>query len=156
VAPDGYHLGCTGTQDGMTQPQLATAHMLLRDAFRVGYRVFHHGDCVGADEEFAGLAHALGFYVIGHPCDIEPKRAFFPSDETLPVKRPMDRNDDIVASSRWILAGPSGRTEERRSGTWATVRRARKACQGLILIYPQGDYETEVLWNLVHDDIDMV
>lgn len=133
----------------MTPPQLAAARQLLQYAYDRGYRVFHHGDCVGADEELAGLAHAVGFYVVGHPCDIESKRAFFPSDETRPVKRPMARNDDITNESRWVLAAPKGRTEERRSGTWATIRRARRACEGLVKIYPEGDYETEVSWNPV-------
>lgn len=39
----------------------------------------------------------------------------------------MDRNDVLVARAEVLLAFPKTRFEERRSGTWATIRRARKA-----------------------------
>ncbi len=39
----------------------------------------------------------------------------------------MERNDLVVAEGDWLVAFTRGPGEIRRSGTWATVRRARKA-----------------------------
>ena len=47
----------------------------------------------------------------------------------------MLRNDLTVSYTDVLLAVPATSVEERRSGTWATVRRARKAgCE--IRFYP--------------------
>lgn len=48
-------------------------------------------------------------------------------------ERYMRRNDALVAKpTDRLLAFPPSRTEELRSGTWATVRRARKALVSVI------------------------
>lgn len=122
----------------MTLLQLATVEWLIADLRAKDYTTLHHGDCIGADFQFATLARAAGMIVVGHPCDIEAKRARFDNDETYAPKPPMERNDDIVAASQWILAGPKRTTEEVRSGTWATIRRARRASCGLTIVYPDG------------------
>jgi hypothetical protein len=47
----------------------------------------------------------------------------------------MKRNDALIADASTLLAFPATATEQVRSGTWATVRRARK--RGLdVRIYP--------------------
>jgi hypothetical protein len=42
-----------------------------------------------------------------------------------------------------VIACPFERTEQQRSGTWATVRMARKAGKPLVIVYPQGDERRE-------------
>lgn len=55
----------------------------------------------------------------------------------------MKRNDALIADADVLLAFPQGEVEQIRSGTWATVRRARK--RGMdVRIYPldsQSIYE---------------
>lgn len=47
----------------------------------------------------------------------------------------MDRNDALVAACDLLLAYPRTDREQLRSGTWATIRRARKA-RKMIIIHP--------------------
>jgi len=63
----------------------------------------------------------------------------------MPIKRPLERNSDIVADSDLLLATPRFYEEELRSGTWATVRRARKANKPLIIVWPNGKVDWEKL-----------
>lgn len=49
----------------------------------------------------------------------------------------MLRNDELVAQADLLLAFPETQVEQLRSGTWATIRRARKA--GVpVQIFPLG------------------
>jgi hypothetical protein len=138
-------LGFTGRRSVPTDDQrlwLISRYLELRD----DVTEVHHGDCVGADEFFARLTLWFrtnlaytdedGGYrrdpclpvIHSHPCDIEGMRAFTTSDVTHEVKPPMVRNLDVVQCSDLILALPSGQeSRHRRSGTWATIRRARDA-----------------------------
>lgn len=51
----------------------------------------------------------------------------------------MRRNDLLVALADIVVAFPKTETEEIRSGTWATIRRARKA--GVTLqLYPLAEF----------------
>jgi hypothetical protein len=45
---------------------------------------------------------------------------------------------DIVVESELLIATPKEVKEQLRSGTWATVRRARKVGIPIILITPDG------------------
>ncbi len=132
-------VGFTGTQQGMTDLQkyqlaLRIEKLILEN----GAIYFHHGDCIGADEESHHIAIGLGLKVIVHPCDINAKRAYC----TLNVefcyssKPPLDRNKDIVNQSDILLAAPKGRIEELRSGTWSTVRFAKKQKKPFEIINP--------------------
>lgn len=117
--------GVTGTQGGTGIRELAVLRDLLLE---LGVTELHHGDCIGVDAQAADLANNLGIRTIAHPCDIEDKRAHWPSDEVWPVQKPLVRNRDIVAVSDVLIALPSGLVERRRgSGTWATIRYGRAA-----------------------------
>ena len=90
----------------------------------------HHGDCIGADTEAADIAFELGYTddrIIVHPSTLEHKRAHNPHGTVLPVKPPLERNTDIAKACTILIACPNTTAEQQRSGTWATVRRARAA-----------------------------
>lgn len=98
---------------------------------------FHHGNCVGADALACNFAHMAGFKTISHPCDVASMRAFGTiNDETRPIKKPLHRNHDIVNECEILIASPESLEEIIRSGTWATVRYARKQNKPIILLDP--------------------
>jgi hypothetical protein len=112
---------------------------LLRSFFYDGYEWLHHGDCIGADE-FAHGCWRLGTdgKVWLHPPSDPRKRAFCGADrEEKPVPY-LARNDNIVASVRVLLAAPNSMTENLRSGTWATIRYARKKGIPIYIVLPNG------------------
>jgi hypothetical protein len=137
------HVGFTGTQAGCTEPQLASLCALLID---LDARILHHGDCIGADAQAHDLARILGMRVELHPPDDGRKRAWCAMHEdewVYPARYYLDRNADIVNSARILLACPSEETgESLRSGTWATVRAARRRGKHIAVIRPSGRVET--------------
>lgn len=128
------NVGFTGTQRGMTVGQWDALLRLLMN--RVGN--FHQGDCVGSDAQAAHGARCLGFRIIGHPPTIDAKRAFFPADEWREPLSYLERNHKIVIASQEMIATPGEFEEQLRSGTWATIRYARRVGRPLHVIYPDG------------------
>lgn len=132
------HIGVTGTQTGMTSAQKEwIAEIFLRIA-RAEKVVLHHGDCVGADQECHNMASMLGWKTVAHPCDIDSKRANCKATEVREVKPPLVRNKDIVNESEIMYAFPKEMNEVLRSGTWATIRYARKRYKQMVIVYPDG------------------
>lgn len=131
VTRDDFHVGFTGTQEGMTVEQVdVVRRMMRRLAERHGDRLrAFHGDCVGADFQFDDVCRLLGVWRGIYPSNIKAKRAHCEARgavEMAPEAPPLERNTRIVVASRDLLiAGPKG-PEEMRSGTWSTVRRGRK------------------------------
>lgn len=122
-----YSVGFTGTRAGMTPSQKAQFRARLREIKAEHPNAeFHHGSAVGADAEAAQIAREEGFRVVSHPSNLPAQTATTVNDETLPAKPPLTRNRDIVAASDVMLAAPRTDKEERRSGTWATIRHARE------------------------------
>lgn len=129
-------VGFTGTRRGMTDEQAHTVRQYLL-AWRP--EEVHHGDCVGADEQFHNMAQGEARVVIHPP--VEPAyRAHCDGHNTVirPPRPYLDRNQDIVDASDALLATPKEHSEVLRSGTWATVRRAREAGLDLVIINPKG------------------
>jgi hypothetical protein len=98
----------------------------------------HEGDCIGSDAQAATAARATGFRIIGHPPTNESKRAFFAADEWRPAADYLVRNHNIVDASEQLIATPGEFTEVLRSGTWSTVRYARKQRKPVWMILPDG------------------
>jgi len=122
-----HHVGFSGSSRGMSVNQEGAVRNMLRRLRKQGHVIFHHGDCVGADEEAHELAWRLHCDIVIHPPTDPKARAWCPSQtvrEPLPY---LERNKAIVRESGLLLATPASRTEVLRSGTWATIRYARKA-----------------------------
>ena len=122
------HIMITGTQEGLSDNQYKQVYNLLLEMYENNHSevCLHHGDCIGVDAEVNKIARALGYYTIAHPCDIEEKRAFSQSDETLEPLPPLVRNRIMVDESSFVIACPKQDKEILRSGTWATIRYAKK------------------------------
>lgn len=132
------NLGLTGTQEGLNANQFEAVKRVLSGMHHMIAEV-HHGDCIGADVELVTLINELypDIRIISHPPIKDGKRAWFPSDLTHRAKPYLHRNRDIVEASDVLWAFPAG-AEKLRSGTWSTVRYARKVNKPYTLFTPDG------------------
>jgi hypothetical protein len=73
-----------------------------------------------------------------HPPVIPTKRAFKTGDILWPEYPYMERNQHIVDCADVLIATPSTSVEQLRSGTWATIRRARRKEIPVYLVHPDG------------------
>lgn len=129
-------VGFTGTRWGMTPHQSSSFLELVKTLNIVE---FHHGDCVGADADAHHIIQSnTEAKIVIHPPNNESGRAFCEAECILPKKEYLVRNHDIVNSSDILIATPGECTEQLRSGTWATIRYARKAGKKVYIIVPDG------------------
>lgn len=105
--------------------------------------VLHHGDCIEADHLAHMLARRLGMSIVLHPPTIGSKRAYCDYDERRGEQPYLCRNHNIVLETEKLVAVPSSAFEQVRSGTWSTVRYARKLKRPIYIITPFGELETE-------------
>lgn len=130
-------IGVTGSRYGPTQVQRIWLFGMLAEAQAV-----HHGACVGVD----AAAHSLALtYEL--PVTVHPPQDLTHADTSTMVPLPgitvrerrsyLTRNQNIVDECEVLLALPMG-PEERRSGTWATVRYARKIGRRGWICQPDG------------------
>lgn len=128
-------VGFTGTQHGMTNLQKL---MFVGVLARLCPNQFHHGDCIGADAEADALVreHAPKCFIVIHPPEDETKRAFCHAHKVMPPKPYLDRNRAIVFACEELVAAPQDRVEEIRSGTWMTIRAARRSGKTIHMVWP--------------------
>jgi hypothetical protein len=136
-------LGFTGTQKGMTDEQILTVRKILNEP---SIEEVHSGDCIGADTDFIQILTNIHggdakYMSVGHIPDNDSKRSFLKYGEERKPKPYLERNHDIVDESDVLLATPKEYTEQLRSGTWTTVRYAKKQGKKVILVYPNGKVE---------------
>lgn len=135
------HVGFTGTQAGMTEAQFLQVGNLLLD---LGATDLHHGDCFGADADAHKIATQGVFLDVihVHPPTNPGRQALcavrFGQDIVYPKKSYLERNRDIVDSACALIATPKEMTETLRSGTWATIRHARKIGKPVWIVWPDG------------------
>lgn len=134
-------IGFTGTRKGMTDAQYYTFVFLCSNLFH-GHtdNEWHDGDCIGADAETHDLVAVMdGLKLHGHPSNLRRQRALNLYDVDYDEYPPLVRNKHIVDAVDLMFATPEGVDEEMRgSGTWATIRYARKQDKPLIIIFPNG------------------
>lgn len=137
-------VGFTGTKMGTSDPQLGS---LIEIVEGLDFEKAHHGDCLGADEEFHVILRTVAEHVkiIGHlPVD-NKARAFCDFDEERKPLPYIKRNHNIVDGVDIMISCPNGTKELRRgSGTWATIRYTRKQKVPLVIIWPDGTCTYEV------------
>lgn len=139
-------VGFTGTRKGITKPQVIRITQAL---YSLGTTWFVHGGAIGCDR----IAHWIATEA-GIKTRIRPATGFDPAwltpevpdtfvDEVLPEKPPLERNRDIVNDAQYMLACPFTYGEELKSGTWMTIRYARKLHKPLAIIWPDGTQQLE-------------
>lgn len=99
---------------------------------------FHHGVCVGSDEQAHYVAAGLKYWTVGHPPVKTVKMSAVVCDETREPRDYLPRNHDIVDETEVLVATPQKMREELRSGTWATVRYARALGREIYVVWPNG------------------
>ncbi len=111
-----------------------TQKLELRQILRYFHRgLFHHGDCIGADAEAHDIAREFSYGVEIHPPLESRKRAWCSSMLVHDPKPYLERNHDIVDACHLLIACPAG-PEVMRSGTWATIRYARRTGVPVVII----------------------
>ena len=126
----------TGTRGGCTQEQKNSLKSLLH---RVAPSTLVHGDCLGVDQEAGVLAIEEGIRVHLYPSTLSEFRAHSDGVVIEDPSPPLYRNKRMVDSVQLVLAVPSTYKNVTRSGTWYTVRYARKQGVPVILLYPNGE-----------------
>lgn len=141
-------VGFTGSRLGMVEYQkilFQTVMVMIKCKEDFS---FHHGDCLGADAQAHTIAAEVGAMEIHiHPPENPTLRAFcdrfYPeivhSHEPKPYA---ERNKDIVRACSILLATPRTMQEVKRSGTWSTVRFARKQKVATLIVPP---YHTPIM-----------
>jgi predicted Rossmann fold nucleotide-binding protein DprA/Smf involved in DNA uptake len=130
-------IGFTGTQKGMSEYQKRiVSEMLMNLSIKTDLEC-HHGDCIGADEQFHSII-PMGSKIVIHPPDNNSKRAHCNRvfSEIKPEKPYLKRNKDIVSESELLIATPNTKQEQLRSGTWSTIREAKRQNKQVIIVYP--------------------
>lgn len=133
-------VGFTGTREGMTQPQRTKVYRLLRE---LAPTWAHHGDCIGADDQFHELARLAGAKIMLHPPEKPDLRAFRIGDYTAEEKHYLERNRDIVDACEVLIATPKESTPQYRGGTWYTIGYARLQGHKTVIVWPDGSTSTE-------------
>lgn len=136
-------IGFTGTRRGMTPIQRARVrHELFNRTAWFDRGEFHHGDCIGADAQAHELAAELGYATHAHPPTDPSWRTRCAADvvhEALPY---LERDRVIAAVCDVLVAAPDGPERLRGSGTWATVRAARRMGRAVVVVGPDGSQMT--------------
>ncbi len=125
-------IGFTGTREGMNNEQKTKVFELL-NTFINKKIIALHGDCVGADTDFHKLCtefktkNVIDLTIVVYPPDKNQLRAYNNADIVMKEKSYLQRNDDIIANCDILIGCPFDKnTEILRSGTWSTIRKARK------------------------------
>lgn len=146
------NIGFTGSREGMNKAQHQALKRLLDDFIAEQAATtpdsvpqFHHGDCVGADALSGDVAHDAGYEMHIHPPSIGTLRAYCANRYSATVYDAfpyLTRNKNIVDSTDILVSTPNG-PETTRSGTWSTIRYARKKSKEIWIVYPNGKVEKE-------------
>lgn len=139
-------VGVTGSRQGMEYWQ---KRKFQRYLLHFKFIEFHHGDCIGVDEETHDVVRQRdpNIPIIIHPPLNSHYRAYcghlggnLVDHKTiiLPEAEYIQRNHNIVDACDILIAIPKEQHEVVRSGTWATVRYAIKQEKPVRLILPPG------------------
>ena len=144
----------TGSRHGCTAPQFAalTRHLeAVRENQISQTMTAIHGGCIGADRQFHDICRerlwGTAVRIVIHPASNVPKELtdWSDADELLPARSTREQNEAIVRAARGLLlacpAGVENDPGQLRSGTWQTVRMARRLGVGLVVVMPDGSIQ---------------
>jgi len=168
-------LGFTGTKYGISKFQEESFIKVLEALYEYT-ECFSHGDCVGADKRAHQIVLRLPINIHIFPPNKRIYKAFtFESSPGLCLVNPLTSSEDIIAvkkclngvdiflhkaddylsrdrsivrNSDVLVACPGQNSEQIRSGTWYTIRQARKRKIPIYKIFPMGKIEVENKLNL--------
>ncbi len=103
--------------------------------------IFRHGGCEGSDTDAHNIIKNFPTLIFVHPGTRAQYLNFNNLKSTTKVFEPkpfLERNHDIVNLTGHFLACPNSKIEQVRSGTWATIRYAKKINKPVYIIYPDG------------------
>jgi hypothetical protein len=104
----------------------------------LGATELHHGDCTGWDKQAHDLAVSMGIKTVAHPPSNPSMRAWCKADIVMPEDDYLARNRRIVDAVAFMVAAPD-KPACNRSGTWSTVRYAkRRGVNGVVLTPPRN------------------
>jgi hypothetical protein len=133
-------VGFTGTRSGMTDYQKALIKKELESAWANHPDLMViHGDCIGADADFDEIAMNLGIPREIFPCHLSSMRAWRNKYGAICTREPiapLKRNERIVEAVDILIAAPYSSEEQVRSGTWHTIRYARKIKKQHLIFWP--------------------
>lgn len=133
--------GITATRDGLTVKQRRTFRQYVVER---GGGEYHHGSCVGGDADAHAILRDVAkkvpmlVRIVLHMPDNPRHVAQCDGDEVRDPLPYLMRNHNIVDETRLLIGLPNGMREQLRSGTWATLRYARKMGHPLLIIFPDG------------------
>jgi hypothetical protein len=137
-------IGFTGTRHGMTDAQKKAVKDFLSSQ---KFNEFHHGDCIGSDKDANDIvdefrAEGKKVKIVGHPPTYNKYRAYCKCDILLAKYDYLTRNQHIVDTADILVATPD--TKERlHSGTWSTIRYARKKDKKIFIFNRNGEMRME-------------
>lgn len=145
-------LGVTGNRSGLDDKQRAWLKAFL---LKHSPKELHHGDCIGVDAEVHDMVRESlpACKITVHPPTYDDQRAFKKGDKEYPKKHFLVRNKLIVKRCTVLVGFPIG-TETLRSGTWSTIREARRKNKPHHIVYPESCLRKNELHNVdSHNDI---
>lgn len=132
------HVGFTGSRRGMVDYQKHVVQLILaKRKLKFAVSCFHHGICVGSDEQSHKIALELGYKIYGHPPLDDTRQAIIPLSEFFDVACPFSfsgRNQRIAIASRIMIATP----RQGSVGTFNALAHAERLRLPRIIIHENG------------------
>ncbi len=122
-------IGFTGTRLGMTAGQKEALTNLLQE---LKPSEFHHGDCIGADQEACEMAQTLQIPTICHPPVKKDLQAHTTNTHTRQPKPYLERNRNIVEETHLLIAAPH--LTEPSKGTNYTINYAKSLGKTVLVL----------------------
>lgn len=127
-------IGFTGSRNGMSEEQVEAFKEIIKSK---EVEEFHHGMCIGSDNQAHDIVQKANIKVVGHPPSFKKFMANCNCDVFMKPYDYLTRNKNIVNDTDILIATPDCK-EKVRSGTWSTIRYARKQNKKIYIIHKNG------------------
>ena len=135
-------VGFTGSRNSMSNKQVNIFKQITKT---LDITEFHHGGCIGSDEIADAIVKNVKkgkqLKTIIH-LSYKKDKANIKADIEIKPAPYLERNKDIVDQSEILIATPRNK-ETFNSGTWTTIRYARKKNIPIYIIKPNGVVKKE-------------